>query len=313
MTGATGNLSSMPSNLLVVDVGNTNIVLGIYRGDELVNSWRLATARERTSDEYGILAKQLVAESRITAFEGAIVSSVVPPLNTAMQSMIEKYFGVDALFVEPGVKTGIAIHVDNPQEVGADRIVNAVAAYAAHGGPVIIVDFGTATTFDVVTGDAEYVGGVICPGVNISAEALFARASRLPRVEIRPPPTVVGTNTVVHMQSGLYFGYRGLVDGTAADAGPAMAFALAVAKPQSGNIGGGGFATYYDAASRGVWTLDFREASPAAAKEAKGDGAIAAAVPGTVAGLAALHERFGSKKWELLLGPAIELARKGTK
>src|SRR5438132_9055291 len=213
MTGATGNLSSMPSNLLVVDVGNTNIVLGIYRGDVLVNSWRLATARDRTSDEYGILAKQLVAESRITAFEGAIVSSVVPPLNTAMQSMIEKYFGVDALFVEPGVKTGIAIHVDNPQEVGADRIVNAVAAYAAHGGPVIIVDFGTATTFDVVTADAEYVGGVIAPGINISAEALFARASRLPRVEIRRPPSVVGMNTVVNMQSGLYFAYLGLVDG----------------------------------------------------------------------------------------------------
>ena len=204
---------SMPSNLLVVDVGNTNIVLGIYRGDVLVNSWRLATARERTSDEYGILAKQLVAESKTTAFEGAIVSSVVPPLNTAMQSMIEKYFAVEPLFVEPGVKTGIAIHVDNPQEVGADRIVNAVAAFAAHGGPVVIVDFGTATTFDVVTADAKYVGGVIAPGVNISAEALFARASRLPRVEIRRPPTVVGTNTVVNMQSGLYFGYLGLVDG----------------------------------------------------------------------------------------------------
>ena len=203
----------MSSSLLVVDVGNTNIVLGIYRGDELVNSWRLATARDRTSDEYGILAKQLVAESKTTDFEGAIVSSVVPPLNTAMQWMIEKYFGVEALFVEPGVKTGIAIHVDSPQEVGADRIVNAVAAYAAHGGPVIIVDFGTATTFDVVTADAKYVGGVICPGINISAEALFARASRLPRVEIRRPPTVVGTNTVVNMQSGLYFGYLGLVDG----------------------------------------------------------------------------------------------------
>jgi type III pantothenate kinase len=203
----------MPSNLLVVDVGNTNIVLGIYRGDALVNSWRLATARDRTSDEYGILAKQLVAESHITEFEGAIVSSVVPPLNTAMQWMIEKYFGVAPLFVEPGVKTGIAIHVDSPQEVGADRIVNAVAAYAAYGGPVVIVDFGTATTFDVVTADAKYVGGVIAPGINISAEALFARASRLPRVEIRRPPTVVGTNTVVNMQSGLYFGYLGLVDG----------------------------------------------------------------------------------------------------
>src|SRR5438552_402767 len=203
----------MPSNLLVVDVGNTNIVLGIYRGDELINSWRLATARDRTSDEYGILAKQLVAESKITTFGGAIVSSVVPPLNTAMQSMIEKYFGVEPLFVEPGVKTGIAIHVDNPQEVGADRIVNCVAAFERYGGPSIIVDFGTATTFDVVTANAEYVGGVIAPGINISAEALLGRASRLPRVDIRRPPTVIGTNTVVNMQSGLYFGYLGLVDG----------------------------------------------------------------------------------------------------
>src|SRR5258705_7901559 len=162
----------MPSNLLVVDVGNTNIVLGIYRGEVLVNSWRLATARERTSDEYGILAKQLVAESGTTAFEGAIVSSVVPPLNTAMQSMIEKYFGVEPLFVEPGVKTGIAIHVDNPQEVGADRIVNCVAAHAIYGGPSIVVDFGTATTFDIVTEDAQYIGGGIAPRFIISAPAL---------------------------------------------------------------------------------------------------------------------------------------------
>src|SRR5204862_4146179 len=174
---------------------------------------RLATARERTSDEYGILAKQLVAESHTTAFDGAIVSSVVPPLNTAMQSMIESYFGIEPLFVEPGVKTGIGIHVDNPQEVGADRIVNCVAAYEAHGGPLIIVDFGTATTFALVTADANYAGGVIAPGINISAEALFARASRLPRVDIKRPPHVVGTNTVVNMQSGLYFGYLSLVDG----------------------------------------------------------------------------------------------------
>src|SRR6266567_76858 len=203
----------MPSSLLVVDVGNTNIVLGIYRDDSLVNSWRLATARDRTADEYGILAAQLIGTDYDGTLEGAIVSSVVPPLNSAMRWMIEKYFGIEPLFVEPGVKTGIAIHVDNPQEVGADRIVNCVAAFERYGGPAIIVDFGTATTFDVVTANAEYVGGVIAPGLNISAEALFARASRLPRVEIRRPPTVVGTNTVVNMQSGLYFGYLGLVDG----------------------------------------------------------------------------------------------------
>ena len=200
------------SNLLVVDVGNTNVVLGIYRGVELAGSWRLATARDRTADEYGILTTQLIGESA-KALDGAIVSSVVPPLNGAFASMIEQHFGIEPLFVEPGVKTGIAIHVDNPQEVGADRIVNCVAAFERYGGPSIIVDFGTATTFDVVTANAEYVGGVIAPGINISAEALFARASRLPRVDIRRPPTVIGTNTVVNMQSGLYFGYLGLVDG----------------------------------------------------------------------------------------------------
>jgi type III pantothenate kinase len=200
-------------SLLVVDVGNTNIVLGIYHGDKLVSSWRLATARERTADEYGIVSRALVGETHAGALDGAIVSSVVPPLNSAMTAMIETYFGVEPLFVEPGVKTGIAIHVDNPQEVGADRIVNCVAAHAAYGGPTVIVDFGTATTFDLVTADAKYVGGVIAPGLNISAEALFARAARLPRVDIRKPSHVVGTNTIVNMQSGIYFGYLSLVDG----------------------------------------------------------------------------------------------------
>ncbi|HEY3056269.1 MAG TPA: type III pantothenate kinase [Thermoanaerobaculia bacterium] len=201
----------MPS-LLVVDVGNTNIVLGIYRGEALLGSWRLATARDRTADEYGILTKQLV-DGFNDDLEGAIVASVVPPLNSTIATMIHQYFGVDALFVEPGVKTGIAIHVDNPQEVGADRIVNCVAAFERFGGPTIIVDFGTATTFDVVTADAEYVGGAIAPGLNISAEALFARAARLTRVDIRRPESVIGSNTVVNMQSGIYFGYLSLVDG----------------------------------------------------------------------------------------------------
>ncbi len=203
----------MSSTLLVVDVGNTNIVLGIYRGDMLVNSWRLATARDRTADEYGILAKQLVNSEATKPLDGAIVGSVVPPLNGVIREMISEYFGVEPLFVEPGVKTGIAIHVDNPQEVGADRIVNCVAAHHRWGGPTVIVDFGTATTFDIVTANAEYIGGVIAPGLNISAEALFARAARLPRVDIRRPSSVIGTNTVVNMQSGIYFGYLGLVDG----------------------------------------------------------------------------------------------------
>src|SRR5438552_17603803 len=200
------------SNLLVVDVGNTNVVLGIYRGEELAGSWRLATARDRTADEYGILTTQLIGESA-KALDGAIVSSVVPPLNGAFASMIEQHFGIEPLFVEPGVKTGIAIHVDNPQEVGADRIVNCVAAYERFGGPTIIVDFGTATTFDVVTADAEYVGGAIAPGLTISAEALFARAARLTLRAIRRPDSVIGRNTVVNMQSGIHFGYLSLVDG----------------------------------------------------------------------------------------------------
>jgi type III pantothenate kinase len=203
----------MPSNILVIDVGNTNVVLGVYTDDKLVSSWRLATARDRTADEYGILTKQLVAGSYSGSLDGAILGSVVPPLNSSLSWMINHYFGVDPLFVEPGVKTGIAIHVDNPQEVGADRIVNCVAAHEEFGGPTIIVDFGTATTLDLVTADAKYVGGVIAPGLNISAEALFARAARLTRVDIRRPPSVVGTNTVVNMQSGLYFGYLSLVDG----------------------------------------------------------------------------------------------------
>jgi len=200
----------MSSNVLVVDAGNTNIVLGLFKGEELISSWRLATARERTADEYGILAQQLIGDVEL---EGAMVASVVPPINSVIAGMVQKFFGIEALFVEPGVKTGIAIHVDNPLEVGADRIVNCVAAFETYGGPAIIVDFGTATTFDVVTADAKYVGGVIAPGLTISAEALFSRAARLPRVDIKRPPHVIGTNTVVNMQSGIFFGYLGLVDG----------------------------------------------------------------------------------------------------
>ena len=203
----------MSANLLVVDLGNTNLVIGVYRDDELVASWRLATARERTADEYGILARQLVGDALHQSIEGAIVASVVPPLNSAMAFMVQKYFNVEPMFVEPGVKTGIAIQVDNPLEVGADRIVNCVAAHHEFGGPTVIVDFGTATTFDVVTADAKFIGGVIAPGLTISAEALFARAARLPRVDLRKPDHVIGTNTVVNMQSGIYYGYLGLVDG----------------------------------------------------------------------------------------------------
>lgn len=209
-----GDMTSQPdSSLLVVDVGNTNVVLGVWLGDRLVASWRLATARERTADEYGILARQLLDGAIDRPIDGAIVASVVPPLNGGIRSMLIKYFGVDPLFVEPGIRTGISIRVENPLEVGADRIANAVAAHRIYGGPAIVVDFGTATTFDVVSEAGEYRGGVIAPGLTISSEALFSRAARLPRVDIRRPSSVIGSNTVANMQSGIYFGYLGLVDG----------------------------------------------------------------------------------------------------
>ena len=201
--------------LLTIDVGNSNTVLGVFEGSELRAHWRLTTRREQTADEYGILVRSLFSTAALdpSAIEGVALASVVPPLTSVLVDLARNYLGHDPLVVEPGVKTGIAIHVDNPQEVGADRIVNCVAAFERFGGPTIIVDFGTATTFDVVTAEAEYIGGAIAPGLNISAEALFARAARLTRVDIRKPESVIGTNTIVNMQSGIYFGYLGLVDG----------------------------------------------------------------------------------------------------
>jgi type III pantothenate kinase len=204
--------------LLTLDVGNTNTVLGFFRGAELVAHWRLTTARDQTVDEYGILARELFTVAGIdpSSVTGVIISSVVPPLNSTLQEMSERYFRVKALFIEPGVKTGMPVLYDNPQEVGADRIVNAVAAFAKYGGPCIVVDFGTAINFDVVSARGEYMGGVLAPGIGISAEALFSRAARLFRVEIKDPGKVIGTNTMQSLQSGLYYGYADMVDGIAA-------------------------------------------------------------------------------------------------
>lgn len=201
--------------LLVIDVGNTHTVLGVYEGERLIQHWRVWTDREKTSDEYGALIRNLYDGSRISSQEvsAIVVSSVVPPLTPTIVDLCERYFRVHPLVVGPGVKTGIAIKMDNPREVGADRIVNAVAAYARHRKACIVLDFGTATTFDYVSAAGEYMGGVIAPGANISAEALFRQASKLPRVEIAKPATVIGKNTVAAMQSGLYFGYLGLVEG----------------------------------------------------------------------------------------------------
>jgi type III pantothenate kinase len=207
--------------LLVLDVGNTNTVLGVFEAKsdggfgELRAHWRVSTNKTQTVDEYGVLFRNLFAMAGIDLgpLSGIVVSSVVPPLDSTLHEVCEKYFDVKPLFIEPGVKTGMPLHYDNPQEVGADRVVNSVAAFEKYGGPCIIVDFGTATTFDAVSTKGEYMGGVICPGIGISAEALFERTARLPRVDIRKPQRVIGTNTVASMQSGLFYGYLALVDG----------------------------------------------------------------------------------------------------
>jgi type III pantothenate kinase len=219
--------------LLVLDVGNTNTVLGVFAkvakvhpsdsnvpGESphyelLVANWRVGTDASHTVDEYGVLFRNLFAMANLEAkgIHGIVISSVVPPLDSTLRQVCERYFNTKPLFIEPGVKTGMPVHYDNPAEVGADRIVNGVAAFEKYGGPCIIVDFGTATTFDCVSAKGEYLGGVICPGVGVSADALFEKTARLPRVDIRKPARIIGTNTVGSLQSGLYYGYLGLVDG----------------------------------------------------------------------------------------------------
>jgi type III pantothenate kinase len=220
--------------LLVLDVGNTNTVLGVFdraakddpgangaasgessHYERLVANWRVATIATQTVDEYGVLFRNLFAMANLEAkgIHGIIISSVVPPLDSTLRGVCEHYFNTKPLFVEPGVKTGMPVLYENPAEVGADRIVNAVAAFVRYGGPCIVVDFGTATTFDCVSVRGEYQGGVICPGIGVSADALFEHTARLPRVDIRKPVSVIGTTTVGSLQSGLYYGYLGMVDG----------------------------------------------------------------------------------------------------
>jgi type III pantothenate kinase len=201
--------------LLTIDVGNTNTVLGVFRGDALVANWRLTTAKMQSVDEYGVLIRNLLSLKALDPAEidGVIISSVVPPVNWTLAEMSQQYLGRKALFVEPGVKTGMPVLVDNPNEVGADRIVNSVAAFHKYGGPCIVVDFGTAITFDVVSAKGEYLGGAIAPGLGIASEALFAGTARLPRVEFKDPGKVIGTNTVTHLQAGLYYGAVDMVDG----------------------------------------------------------------------------------------------------
>jgi len=201
--------------LLVVDVGNTNAVFGLFRGRTLIRDFRISTDAERTADEYAALLLPLfeAAGLRVDSVEAVMVSSVVPTLNLNLEQLARRYFGVEALFVSPDLETGMEIRYDHPEEVGADRVVNAVAARESHGSPVVAVDFGTALTFDVVDVNGAYIGGVIAPGLGISAEALFARASRLSKVELRQPERILGSNTSEAIRAGLYYGYVGLVDG----------------------------------------------------------------------------------------------------
>jgi type III pantothenate kinase len=255
--------------LLVLDVGNTNTVLGVFArvakvnpGDpasspdsghyeRLVADWRVATIHTQTVDEYGVLFRNLFAMDNLepSGIRGIVISSVVPPVDSTLREVCERYFNTKPLFIEPGVKTGMPVQYDNPAEVGADRIVNSVAAYEKYGGPCISVDFGTATTFDCVSPKGEYIGGVICPGIGISAEALFGRTARLQRVDIRKPAQVIGTNTVASMQSGLYYGYLGLVDGI-------IELLLKEMGKDTKVVATGGLASLFGSGSKYIKTID---------------------------------------------------------
>jgi type III pantothenate kinase len=264
--------------LLALDVGNTNTVLGLYSlasalkpsspdssrnaPGTLVAHWRVSTHRTQTADEYGVLFTNLFNLHGLatTQVHHIIISSVVPPVESTLLQVCESYFKIKPLFVEPGIKTGMPVLVDNPAELGADRLVNAIAAYEKYGaaskGPVIVVDFGTATTFDVISSKGEYLGGIISPGLGISADALFSRAARLGRVDIKRPPKVIGTTTVTHIQSGLYYGYIGLVDGILE-----RMIAEMVEDPRCGSatpkiLATGGLATLIAGDSRYISTID---------------------------------------------------------
>jgi type III pantothenate kinase len=200
--------------LLAIDIGNTTVAIGVFEGKKLLKEWKIRSVREKTADEYGITLLDLLRTSGLepSTINGAIISSVVPPLTPAFQTLSQKLFGVKALVVGPGLKTGMPILYDSPGEVGADRVVASVGAFEKYGGPCIVVDFGTATTFDAITAKGEYQGGAIAPGIQISAEALYLRTAKLPRIELARPKKPIGKTTVASMQSGIYFGYIRLVN-----------------------------------------------------------------------------------------------------
>lgn len=214
--------------LLCIDIGNTNIVLGLYRGEELVAHWRIATDHQRLADEYAVLLMELFGHRGygVGDIDGVAIASVVPPLTGTFVSLSKDYFGCNPLVLDAGVRTGVRIHYDNPRDVGTDRVANAVAAHRMYGGPACVVDFGTATIFDAVSAEGDYLGGAIAPGIIIAMEALFARTARLPRIDLTRPPKAIGFNNVQAIQSGILFGYVGLVEGMVArfrqELGPEM-------------------------------------------------------------------------------------------
>lgn len=238
--------------LLAIDIGNTNLTLGLYQGDRRVHGWRLETVHTRTEDEYALLVRQLLSGDgfEISGVDGVILASVVPALTATMQTMARRLFGREPLVVGPGLKTGVPILYNPPKDVGADRIVNAVAAYARFGTACIVVDFGTATTFDSITSKGEYAGGAIAPGINISMRALFQHAAKLPKVDIARPTTVVGKSTVTSIQSGLFYGYVGLVDGLV------QRMRREMAEDPIRVIGTGGLAPVFQQDSETIETVD---------------------------------------------------------
>lgn len=237
--------------LFCIDIGNTNVVMGLYEGETLVAHWRIATDHQKMADEYAMLILDLFERSaqQPAEVEGVIIASVVPPLTGIFEKLSGRYFDQTPITIGPGVRTGVRILYDNPHEVGADRIVDAVAAHARYGGPTCVVDFGTATTFDAVSEQGDYLGGAIAPGIGIAAEALFQRTAKLPRIDLVRPPAVIGKNTVQSMQSGLLFGYVGLVEGI-------VARFKAILGPGMRVIGTGGLASLIAAETKIIEAVD---------------------------------------------------------
>jgi type III pantothenate kinase len=237
--------------LLALDAGNSNITIGAFEGRKLVFQWRLRTVHEQTADEWGMLLHNLFSPAGldIATVDGMIISSVVPPIDSTLAFMAQRYFHTEAMFVGPHTDIGLAIRYDNPSEVGADRLVNGVAGFYKYGGPCVIVDLGTTINFDVISKDAEYLGGAIAVGIGISIEALFKKTARLPKVDFRPPSDVVGTNTVASIQSGLYFGTIGMIDGI-------LERVIAKLGPETKTIATGGQAHLIVSGSRYLQTVD---------------------------------------------------------